>query len=47
VVVGDWALAQLWLFWVAPLAGAVAGGLVHRWLESAKSPAAPGGVSVE
>jgi len=31
-VVGDWALAQLWLFWVAPLAGAVAGGLIHRWL---------------
>ncbi len=32
VVVGDWALAQLWLFWVAPLAGAALGGLVHRWL---------------
>src|SRR5690606_18521709 len=32
LVVGDWALAQLWLFWVAPFAGAVVGGLVHRWL---------------
>lgn len=32
LVVGDWALAQLWLFWLAPLAGAVAGGLIHRWL---------------
>jgi aquaporin Z len=32
VVVGDWALAQLWLFWAAPLAGAVVGGLIHRWL---------------
>jgi aquaporin Z len=30
--VGGWALAQLWLFWVAPLAGAVIGGLVYRFL---------------
>jgi aquaporin Z len=28
--VGGWALAQLWLFWVAPLAGAAAGGLAYR-----------------
>jgi aquaporin Z len=37
VVVGDWALAQLWLFWVAPLAGAVIGGLIHRWLGHEKT----------
>ena len=30
--VGDWALSQLWLFWVAPLAGAVIAGFVYRWL---------------
>jgi aquaporin Z len=30
--VGGWALAQLWLFWVAPLVGAVLGGGIHRWL---------------
>ncbi|MCO6416644.1 aquaporin Z [Siccirubricoccus sp. KC 17139] len=30
--VGDWALGQLWLFWLAPLAGAVVAGLVHSWL---------------
>ena len=30
--VGDWALAQLWLFWVAPIVGAVLGGLIYRWL---------------
>ncbi len=30
--VGGWAMAQLWLFWLAPLAGAVIGGLVYRWL---------------
>lgn len=32
--VGDWALAQLWLFWVAPIAGAVLGALVYRFLGS-------------
>jgi aquaporin Z len=30
--VGDWALTQLWLFWIAPLVGGAAGGLVYRWL---------------
>jgi aquaporin Z len=30
--VGGWALAQLWLFWVAPLIGGVIGGLIYRWL---------------
>jgi len=30
--VGGWALTQLWLFWVAPLAGAVLAGATHRWL---------------
>jgi aquaporin Z len=31
--VGGWALQQLWMFWVAPIAGAVVAGLVHRVLE--------------
>ena len=30
VYVGDWALGQLWLFWVAPIVGAVIGALVYR-----------------
>ena len=30
--VGGWALAQLWLFWVAPILGAAAAGAAHRWL---------------
>jgi aquaporin Z len=30
LLVGGWALEQLWLFWVAPIAGAVVAGLVHR-----------------
>jgi aquaporin Z len=32
--VGDWAVAQLWLFWVAPFAGALLAGAVYRWLGS-------------
>jgi aquaporin Z len=28
--VGGWALQQLWLFWVAPIAGAIAAGFVSR-----------------
>jgi aquaporin Z len=30
--VGGWALQQLWLFWVAPIAGAIAAGIVSRTL---------------
>jgi aquaporin Z len=30
--VGGWALAQLWLFWVAPILGAALAGAAHRWL---------------
>lgn len=28
--VGDWATAQLWLFWVAPILGAILGTLAYR-----------------
>src|SRR4051812_44655230 len=30
--VGGWALAQLWLFWVAPLVGGALGGVIYRWI---------------
>jgi aquaporin Z len=30
--VGGWALAQLWLFWVAPIVGAALAGIAYRWL---------------
>jgi aquaporin Z len=30
--VGDWALAQLWLFWVAPIVGALLGALAYRFI---------------
>jgi len=32
VYVGGWALGQLWLFWVAPIVGAVLGAAIHRFL---------------
>jgi aquaporin Z len=32
--VGGWALAQLWLFWVAPIVGGALGGLIYRSLAS-------------
>ncbi len=32
ILVGGWALSQLWLFWVAPIIGAAVAGFVYRWL---------------
>ena len=32
LVVGGLALQQLWIFWVAPMVGAVIGGSLYRWL---------------
>ena len=34
LVVGGWAIAQLWLFWVAPLIGAALAGLAYRGLSA-------------
>ena len=30
--VGDWATAQLWLFWAAPIAGALLGAAIYRFI---------------
>ncbi len=32
----DWAMDQLWLFWVAPIIGAVLAGLVYKYLSPEK-----------
>ena len=37
--VGGWALAQLWMFWLAPLIGGALGGVIYRWLSDE-----PGGI---
>jgi aquaporin Z len=34
VFVGGWAVQQLWLFWVAPIVGAVVGARVYRYIGS-------------
>ena len=31
---GDWAVSQLWLFWLAPIVGAVLAGIIYRWFEA-------------
>jgi aquaporin Z len=38
LIVGGWAVAQLWLFWVAPVIGGALGGILYRWLS--EEPAA-------
>lgn len=41
--VGGWALAQLWVFWLAPLIGAAIAGVTFRWLsnEAGTAPEKP------
>ena len=35
----NWAVTQLWLFWVAPILGALLAGFVYEWLSSDDAPA--------
>jgi aquaporin Z len=39
--VGDWAISQLWLFWLAPILGALIAGAVYRWLGASEPVALP------
>jgi aquaporin Z len=40
--VGDWAVGQLWLFWVAPIIGGIVGAVIYRWLSEEPSAAVTG-----
>lgn len=42
VFVQGWAIAQLWLFWVAPILGAMLAGFLYTWLVSDDKPAIVG-----
>jgi aquaporin Z len=35
--VGDWAIGQLWLFWLAPIVGALLGAAAYRLIGSEKA----------
>jgi aquaporin Z len=37
VFVGDWAISQLWLFWVAPIIGGLLGAAIYRFIGSEKN----------
>jgi aquaporin Z len=37
VFVGGWAIAQLWLFWIAPIIGAVLGALAYWFISEDKA----------
>jgi len=34
VFVGDWAVSQLWMFWLAPVVGAIIGAVIYRYIGS-------------
>ena len=36
VFVGDWAVAQLWLFWAAPIVGGLLGAAIYRFIGAAE-----------
>jgi len=38
IFAGGWALTQLWLFWVAPIIGAVVAGVAYSWLAAEPEP---------
>lgn len=44
LLVGGWALSQLWLFWVAPLIGGALGGALYRWISAEPNQPVVGGV---
>jgi len=44
--VGGWALAQLWLFWVAPLIGAILAGIAYPAVTAVPKTETPAGAEI-
>lgn len=40
IFAGGWAISQLWLFWVAPIVGALLAGVAYKWLAPSGTAAA-------
>ncbi len=36
IFVGDWAMGQLWLFWAAPIIGAILAGIIYKFMSPEK-----------
>jgi aquaporin Z len=50
LIVGGWALSQLWFFWVVPVLGALCAGFAYRFVAGSATPVAPGivtGIAIE
>jgi aquaporin Z len=45
IFVGNWAISQLWLFWVAPIVGALIGASIYRLLSSEQNFASSGALT--
>ena len=41
LIVGGWALQQLWLFWLAPIVGGVLGGIAYKTIGADTPPKPP------
>lgn len=40
LIAGGWAISQLWMFWVAPIAGGVLGAAIYRFVGEGDAKAA-------